>query len=349
MPKPVGLRELLINPNLHLLLQRFRQAISRSQPERELATLIHRLTKGYIEIKTSWGDVKASAGRPENEMQVIRLTHSGRNVGQITLALTEEWVGLIPLVVEYALLARLQSAAAGAARRRVGERTLEALLTETEGAIGPEAFAIAVAVFAHEPGTGASARAAHAHALDVLAGVGEGYLVERNLRGLCTVHHDRAVWLWPVQNLPLEAKGLFTALTSSMTPNLRLGISAEHRDSNISAAYDEARQALAAHREPSGYIIFQDMDPLYALLSNGSLEILKKQVLTRLATLDDAGKTEATLRAYLGHTGSLTELAEQHHVHVNTLRYRLRKAEEVLGRPLNDPALLAKLYLAFEA
>ena len=32
-----------------------------------------------------------------------------------------------------------------------------------------------------------------------------------------------------------------------------------------------------------------------------------------------------------------------------TLRYRLRRAEEVLGGSLTDPALLARLYLAFGA
>ena len=42
------------------------------------------------------------------------------------------------------------------------------------------------------------------------------------------------------------------------------------------------------------------------------------------------------------------ELAAQLHIHVNTLRYRLRRAEDALGAPLTDPRLLARLYLAFE-
>ncbi|MFC6619250.1 helix-turn-helix domain-containing protein [Deinococcus radiophilus] len=34
-------------------------------------------------------------------------------------------------------------------------------------------------------------------------------------------------------------------------------------------------------------------------------------------------------------------------MHVNTLRYRLRRAEQALDGSLSDPALLARLYLAF--
>ncbi|CAM2775029.1 hypothetical protein DERA104750_02150 [Deinococcus radiodurans] len=95
--------------------------------------------------------------------------------------------------------------------------------------------------------------------------------------------------------------------------------------------------------------VFGELDPLYALLTGGALDTLRSQTLARLAALGDDGRTEATLRAYLAHRGTLNELAARQHVHVNTLRYRLRRAEEVLGGSLTDPALLARLYLAFGA
>ena len=61
------------------------------------------------------------------------------------------------------------------------------------------------------------------------------------------------------------------------------------------------------------------------------------------------GKLEDTLRRYLEHRGSLAELAQSLNLHVNTLRYRLRRVEEVLGGHLSEPAFVARLYLAFHA
>ena len=77
------------------------------------------------------------------------------------------------------------------------------------------------------------------------------------------------------------------------------------------------------------------------------LSVLAAQVNAQLDTLGDDGRTADTLRAYLYHRGTLSELAATQDIHVNTLRYRLRRAEEVLGGRLSDPALLARLYLAF--
>jgi purine catabolism regulator len=34
------------------------------------------------------------------------------------------------------------------------------------------------------------------------------------------------------------------------------------------------------------------------------------------------------------------------HIHHNTLRYRLGRVEEALGRPLKDPGTIAVLYIA---
>ena len=37
------------------------------------------------------------------------------------------------------------------------------------------------------------------------------------------------------------------------------------------------------------------------------------------------------------------------HIHHNTLRYRLGRVEEALGRPLKDPGTIAVLYIALAA
>jgi hypothetical protein len=361
-------REALASAGLPSLLSALRGAMLHVRPEQELTVLLARLTGGRAEIRASWGDVVASSGTPQGQPLSLRLMHGGRHVGALLLHVPAEWHPILPIAAEYALLARLQSAAAGAARRRVGERTLDALLlghTSESVLLDGESYAVAVAAFSSESAPGVRARTARAAALDVLAAVGEGYFFERTpgpeavseRAGLvyCTVQDSRAVWLWPTQELEREAQGLHAALTASTAQDVRLGISGRHGGAGSTStgaartALHEARQALAATREARGFTLFHEMDALYALLSGGALGMLKAQIQARLAVLDDGGRIEATLRAYLTHTGSLSLLAARQNLHVNTLRYRLRRAEEVLGGSLSDPQLLARLYLAFGA
>jgi purine catabolism regulator len=41
--------------------------------------------------------------------------------------------------------------------------------------------------------------------------------------------------------------------------------------------------------------------------------------------------------------------AEAMHLHHNTVRYRLTRVEQLMGRPLKDPATIASLYIALAA
>lgn len=52
-----------------------------------------------------------------------------------------------------------------------------------------------------------------------------------------------------------------------------------------------------------------------------------------------------TARVFLQAGGSYTATAEQLFVHRNTAQYRIRKAEEVRGRPLRDSRLDVELAL----
>lgn len=349
--------DLLPLRGLSLVLDTLRDAVMSPHPEQALTRLLAAWTGGLAEITASWGDLVATAGRAAGPELTLRLEHRERHVGALRLAVPEAWQGLAAVAAEYALLARLQSAAAGAARRRVGERVLEGLLTGGGGGagLGGEPFAVAVASFAL-PGPGSSGGLrGREDALDVLAAVGEGYLAERRLAGYSTVRGGEAVWLWSSLHLPTEGRELHAALLASTAQDVRIGVSARHSVGGqgaaaaVQAAYREARQALAATRSRRALTPFQEMDPLFALLSDGRLTVLGAQVQARLAALADDGRIEETLRAYLAHRGPLGELASRLQIHVNTLRARLRRAEEALGGSLQDPALLARLYLAFEA
>ncbi|WP_227102778.1 thiamine phosphate synthase [Deinococcus radiodurans] len=253
MSRPLSLARLLAEPGLLALLGQLRQAATGPQPERALVRQLAELTGGGAEIRASWGEVVAAAGVQEGEGQPFPLAHGRRQVGRLTLWAPPEWTALGPLAAEYALLSRLQSAAAGAARRRVGERTLDALLSGQgdPAALGDEAYVVAVAALAQDFGSGASARAAQAHALDVLAGAGEGYLVGSGRRGLCTVQGDgtagdratgeRALWLWPAADVQREAAELYAALTESTGQPVRLRVGrSTHRPEDAARALAEA-------------------------------------------------------------------------------------------------------------
>ena len=330
------------------LLTELRGAAAAAQPERELVEVLARRTAGGAEIRASWGAVVAAAGERVGAGQGFRLQQGRRHVGRLTLWTGPEWAALGPLAADYALLSRLQSAAAGSARRRVGERTLTALLSG-ELPPGDEAFAVALADLGagEGQGRGARAQAAQAYALDVLTEVGEGYLTASGLDGLATVWQGQALWWWPSKNPAQEGADLFTALRVSLG-SVRLGVSGRHEGTGLAPALDEARQALGAVGS-SGFQVFQELDPLTPLLSGEAARTLRAQLRARLDVLEDAGRVEATLRAYLAHSGTLAALAEAQHIHVNTLRYRLRRAEDALGLSLSDPATLARLYLALGA
>lgn len=54
----------------------------------------------------------------------------------------------------------------------------------------------------------------------------------------------------------------------------------------------------------------------------------------------------ATLLAHLSNSFDVTQTAEQLHVHPNTVRYRLKQIEELMGISLSDPHDVTNLVLA---
>ncbi|PTA66629.1 helix-turn-helix domain-containing protein [Deinococcus arcticus] len=333
-------------PQVATLMDSLQAALAEPHPEEALVQLAARTTGGHAELRASWGDVIASAGRAAGPPVTLRLDHGGRHVGLLVTAVDPAWAPLLPVLRAYAVLARLQAAAAGAARRRVGERALDALLASRDaqlpGLDGP--FALAVGTFTDTLET-------DEQALDILAGAGEGYFQQRRLLGHSTVQGGRAVWLWRSLDLGREAHELHRALAASTSRGVRLGVSARsHQPPHSEAvthAFGQARQALRAAAVEGGAALFHTSDPFHALLDSGALKTLREQVMTQLAALNDGGRVEQTLRRYVQQPGHLAKLAQAEGVHLNTVRARLRRAEEVLGESLNQPALLARLYLAF--
>ena len=96
--------------------------------------------------------------------------------------------------------------------------------------------------------------------------------------------------------------------------------------------------ALAAGPPAPRAVMFSEVAPVAMML--GSKEMLRAWVLSTLAGLatDDEhhARLRDTLLAFLRSGGSYKTTAEQLMLHKNTVQYRIRKAEESLGRPVSD-------------
>ena len=96
--------------------------------------------------------------------------------------------------------------------------------------------------------------------------------------------------------------------------------------------------ALTAGRPAPRAVAFNQVAPVAMML--GSAELLRAWVLSTLADLatDDEhhARLRDTLLIFLRSGGSYKTTAEQLVLHKNTIQYRIRKAEESLGRPVGD-------------
>jgi PucR family transcriptional regulator, purine catabolism regulatory protein len=120
--------------------------------------------------------------------------------------------------------------------------------------------------------------------------------------------------------------------------------------------YDEALYALDVHvagAEPS-VSTFRELGSMQLLLSlqdERAIELYCDAVLGPLVTHDAVHGSELipTLSAYIEANGRWAEAAAAMNVHRHTLRYRIRKIEQLTGRDLTDARDRLELWLALRA
>jgi hypothetical protein len=160
---------------------------------------------------------------------------------------------------------------------------------------------------------------------------------------------ESSAWAW----LPLGAKD---ALADGCAPVAESGIrfalgSAGSGVSGFRRTHEQAvgahAVALAAGESGQPMTSFADVAPL-ALMS-GSTELTRAWVIETLGSLagDDAqhAMLRETLRVFLQENSSFVATAERLTLHKNTVRYRIGKAEESLGRPVGEDRLQIELAL----
>ncbi len=158
------------------------------------------------------------------------------------------------------------------------------------------------------------------------------------------------LWAWATSPRPLDAGALTMACVDGATGvRLAVGRSARgpagFRRTHL-AALDARRAALRSH--PSEPVTRYDEVALISLSSTDSERAawFVTEELGALAAPDRAtADLRATLLAYLDRGSSLVRAAEALHVHRNTVVYRLRRAEELLGRTAAERTLETHLAL----
>jgi purine catabolism regulator len=117
---------------------------------------------------------------------------------------------------------------------------------------------------------------------------------------------------------------------------------------------DGVRQArhAAEHGRANGHPVtaFADLagHGLQTLLDPAATALFAEALLAPLVAADRAGAADLveSLRVWLGSHGQWEPAAARLGVHRHTLRKRIRRAEELLGRDLASPGVRAELWLA---
>ncbi|WP_344866843.1 helix-turn-helix domain-containing protein [Planomonospora alba] len=117
----------------------------------------------------------------------------------------------------------------------------------------------------------------------------------------------------------------------------------------LRAGLDQADRALASARGGAGPVVrFADLAGrgLLSLLDPGAAAAFSAALLAPLREYGSRADLVESLRAYLACNGHWDAAAQRLGVHRHTLRYRMRRVAELLGRDLDDPATRAELWVA---
>ncbi|MFE7901093.1 PucR family transcriptional regulator [Streptomyces sp. NPDC057424] len=135
---------------------------------------------------------------------------------------------------------------------------------------------------------------------------------------------------------------------------LVVGLSAPAGPIAASAAYKQAEQALSVARRRGRVLVEHEQmaaGSVLPLLADDAVRAFADGMLRPLYEHDATGRGDlvASLRAWLSKHGQWDAAAAELGVHRHTLRYRMRRVEEILGRSLDDPDVRMELWLSLKA
>lgn len=132
-----------------------------------------------------------------------------------------------------------------------------------------------------------------------------------------------------------------------------IGLSAPAGPIAAAVAYRQAEQALSVARRRGRALVEHEevaAGSLLPLLADDAVRAFADGMLRALYEHDATGRGNlvASLRAWLSRHGQWDAAAADLGVHRHTLRYRMRRVEEILGRSLDDPDVRMELWLALK-
>ncbi len=157
---------------------------------------------------------------------------------------------------------------------------------------------------------------------------------------------DPAVVLAVVPAAALDTSAGLAASDDDLVRAAGVGDVADVDDpASLGRSLARARRALAAGAD--GLRRYDDLGGgLEALLDPAAADAWAAALLAPLDEPGERADLAATLHAWLGRHGQVDAAAADLGVHRHTVRHRLRRAEALLGRSLDDPGVRAELWLA---
>ncbi|MFF7453966.1 PucR family transcriptional regulator [Kitasatospora sp. NPDC008115] len=171
-----------------------------------------------------------------------------------------------------------------------------------------------------------------------------------------------AVVVMPAPDGPVPAEALrelLAPLEAGLGPEGRItvGVSAPAREAvGLRGALEESRHARRIAAARAGRVCVAGPEELashvllLAAVPDEVRRAFRSRLLDTVTAYDQEHQAELvrTLEAFLRSDGSWTRCAAQLHVHVNTLRYRIGRIEELTGRDLSRLEDRVDFYLALE-
>ncbi|PZG22750.1 PucR family transcriptional regulator, partial [Spongiactinospora gelatinilytica] len=139
------------------------------------------------------------------------------------------------------------------------------------------------------------------------------------------------------------------ALVRALGPYGPVGVGEPVGLDRLAAGAEQARRALAAaHRICAPVMRYAALpgQGLLAVLDPGAAQAFATALLAPMLEYGTRADLLESLRAYLEANGHWDAAAQRLGIHRHTLRYRMRKVAELLGRDIDDPATRAELWVA---
>lgn len=190
------------------------------------------------------------------------------------------------------------------------------------------------------------------------------FMARRDMLGISASRSDSVVVL--VQPGKIDAReviaraGELQGVIAEMLPevSVSLGIGRPHRQLiDLRQSYYEASYAIKIRKlkgEPGVIASFDDLGSyglLLGLQDTLSLEVFYDSVLGKLQEYDEQNSSDLvkSLSCFLEANGHWGDAAEKLYVHRHTLRYRMKRVEEITGRDLDQSQDRMEFWLALKA